>query len=106
MIISMSDYPLVSKETRFFADLYAFWNKETAMNKAEFNLICSKRDVSMYVKHGMKPHRHWKVNDVKEYFGIKGAGQKLLDNFMQVRDEYYELTNLINSATEPIEITV
>jgi hypothetical protein len=42
----------------------------------------------MYVKHGWKPNRHWKVTDVKKYFGIKGTGGKLLANFMKVFDEY------------------
>ena len=53
-----------------------------------WNLVCTKRDLTMYVKHGMKPHRHWKVTDVKKYFGIKGTGEKLLADFMKVFDEY------------------
>jgi hypothetical protein len=99
MKINLSDYPLVARETPFGVDLYAFWNKEIPMNKAEFNLICSKRDISLYVKHGMKPHRHWKVGDVKKYFGIKGTGQKLLDEFMAVRNQYYELNKIIQSSS-------
>ncbi len=49
-----------------------------------YNLIISKRDLSMYCtgSRPIKPHRHWKVTDVKKYFGIKGSGQKLYDNFM------------------------
>jgi len=58
------------------------------MGRAIWNLIVSKRDISNYVRiRGMKPHRHWKVTDVKKYFGIKGTGQKLYDNFMALHDD-------------------
>jgi len=56
------------------------------MGRAIWNLIVSKRDLSGYVR-GWKPHRHWKVTDVKKYFGIKGTGQKLYDNFMALHDD-------------------
>ena len=42
----------------------------------------------------MKPTRAWKVSHVKNYFGIKGTGQKLLDNFMKIFE-----------AVEPIYLT-
>lgn len=41
------------------------------MPLAYYNLIVSIRDVKLYA-HGMKPHRFWKITDVKKYFGIKG----------------------------------
>ncbi len=49
-----------------------------------YNLSCTRRDLHMYVKHGMKPTRHWKVSDVKHYFGITGSGGKLLDRFNEI----------------------
>ena len=54
------------------------------MGRAIWNLIISKRDLNMYCtgSRPIKPHRFWKVTDVKRYFGIKGRGQKLYDNFM------------------------
>ncbi len=53
------------------------------MPTAIWNLICSKRDLTMYCRpYKMKPHRHWRVTDVKKYFGITGTGDKLLANFM------------------------
>tara|TARA_R100001463_G_scaffold23681_2_gene56608 strand:+ start:207 stop:545 length:339 start_codon:yes stop_codon:yes gene_type:complete len=54
------------------------------MNIAIWNLIHTKRDLDMYVKHGIKPTRAWKVSHVKNYFGIKGTGQKLLDRFTEI----------------------
>ena len=58
--------------------------EKQVMNIAIWNLIHTKRDLNMYIEHGMKPTRAWKVSHVKNYFGIKGTGQKLLDNFMEI----------------------
>ena len=59
------------------------------MPTAVWNMIISRRDLSMWTaKHSdgrpmkMKPHRHWKVGDVKRYFGITGTGDRLMANFM------------------------
>ena len=49
-----------------------------------YNLSCTRRDLEMYVKHGVKPTRHWRLKDAKFYFGIKGTGQTLLDNFYTI----------------------
>lgn len=46
------------------------------------NIACTKRDLSMWAKHKMKPHRHWRVSDVKWYFGIKGNGKNLLEQYL------------------------
>ena len=59
-------------------------SEKKVMNIAIWNLIHTKRDLNMYVKFGIKPTRAWKVSHVKNYFGIKGTGQKLLDNFMEI----------------------
>ena len=45
---------------------------------AYYNLVLSIRDVSLWTK-GMKPHRNWKLKQVKEYFGITGNADKILD---------------------------
>ena len=59
----------------------------TPMKWSKWNLIITKRDLNLYVKFGMKPHRGWRVTDVKKYFGIKGTGEKLLANFMEIYNE-------------------
>jgi hypothetical protein len=46
------------------------------MPMAYYNLIVSIRDVKLYAV-GMKPHRFWKITDVKKYFGIKGDASKM-----------------------------
>ena len=62
----------VGTDTQFIED----FNRSTNLNGAKsniatWNLIVTRRDVKLY-QVGMKPHRGWKITDVKNYFGIKG----------------------------------
>ena len=57
---------------------------------AMFNLICSKRDLQLWTSHKIKPTANWKVTDVKKYFGIKGSGQALMDEFMVLHDTVWD----------------
>lgn len=54
--------------------------------KGYWNLVLSIRDCSMYAKFGMKPHRHWKISDVKAYFGIKGTSQGIHEKLVQIKE--------------------
>ena len=54
------------------------------MPHAIWNLIVSRRDLTMWCNMNMKPHRHWKVSDVKTYFNIKGSKETLLDRFNKI----------------------
>ena len=47
-------------------------------------------------KFGMKPHRRWKVSQVKAYFGIKGNRDTLLKRFEALKAEVDELVENIN----------
>ena len=58
-----------------------------ASSKGMWNLIVSKRDLGLW-KIGMKPNRHWKVTDVKKYFGLKGNREKLYEDICKMVDEY------------------
>tara|TARA_R100001443_G_C3341972_1_gene174700 strand:- start:142 stop:645 length:504 start_codon:yes stop_codon:yes gene_type:complete len=60
----------------------------SASSKGIYNLIISKRDLGLWSKVGMKPHRHWKVTDVKRYFGLKGNKEKIYDDICKMVDEY------------------
>ena len=55
---------------------------EGQMSRAVWNLILSKRDCNLYAK-GIKPHRMWKISDVKWYFGIAGGAQKCAEQLEQ-----------------------
>lgn len=98
--ISLSKYPRVFNiETPFWEDLYKHYSGEIkGINRGEYNLICSKRDVSLYAKTSMKPNARWKVSDVKKYFNIKGTKESLLADFMEVWGEYQDMKNEFENA--------
>ncbi|MHA2039894.1 MAG: hypothetical protein ACW98X_26055 [Promethearchaeota archaeon] len=48
------------------------------MGRGMYNLIVSIRDVSLFTK-GIKPHRFWRLKDVKFYFGLVGGKDKCLE---------------------------
>ena len=54
-------------------------------SRAFYNLVVSIRDVSLFSK-GMKPHRGWRITDVKNYFGVKGNPTKVLAQLQELRD--------------------
>ena len=73
----------IDADCKFLQDAKA--NQQMAM----FNLICSKRDVKLWAK-GIKPHRRWKISDVKWYFGMNGNAETLatkLDTLYKVITE-------------------
>jgi hypothetical protein len=49
-----------------------------------WNLIVSIRDCKLYSK-GIKPHRMWKISDVKWYFGVKGSAQQISETLEQYK---------------------
>ena len=68
-------------------DLILVNNQE--MPRAYWNLILSIRDCSLYSK-GIKPHRFWKITDVKNYFGIKGNAELCKEQLEYIK---LQLTN-------------
>ena len=66
----------------------------SASSKGMYNLIVSKRDLGLWSKIGMKPHRHWKVTDVKRYFGLKGNKHKIYEDICKMVDEYTKLPTM------------
>ena len=61
----------INEDCKFFKDLQE--NQQMAM----WNLITSKGAVKLWTK-GIKPNRHWKISDVKWYFGMNGNKDVLL----------------------------
>lgn len=51
-----------------------------------YNLSISIRDLRIYVKADMKPHRFWKISDVKTYFGINGSKETILSKLEAIHD--------------------
>jgi len=92
MIIDKAAYPMLAAraDTQFVSDLIEGTPMNvngSPMSPGIWNMIISKRDLRMWVQLKMKPHRHWRVTDVKRYFGIKGSGQKLLDQLLALAAE-------------------
>ena len=61
----------INEDCKFLKDLQE--NQKMAM----WNLITSKGAVKLWTK-GIKPNRHWKISDVKWYFGMNGNKDVLL----------------------------
>ena len=51
---------------------------------AIWNFTICKGQLKMWTKHQIKADRNWKVTDVKKYFGIKGSGEELMNNFLDL----------------------
>ena len=84
----------IATESQFLKDFeksISINSKES--NRATWNLMCTRRDVKLW-QVGMKPNRHWKITDVKNYFGIKGNKDVIVDKiealcemFLPAREE-------------------
>ena len=73
--------------TQFQIDLGQNLNVNgSPMPAGVWNLLLSIRDCKLYSK-GIKPHRNWKISDVKWYFGIKGGAAEMAFRLQ----EYHEV---------------
>tara|TARA_R110000822_G_scaffold161568_1_gene301818 strand:+ start:237 stop:482 length:246 start_codon:yes stop_codon:yes gene_type:complete len=57
------------------------------INVGLYNMIVGKFQIGAYVI-GINPNRGFSISDLKKYFGIKGSGKKLLDNYMIIFNHY------------------
>ena len=57
-------------------------------SKAFYNLILSIRDVKLF-QIGLKPHRFWKITDVKNYFGVKGSKEAVLQQLNDLKTKHF-----------------
>jgi hypothetical protein len=88
---------MLDETSQFVQDLKKFQEGQDGltfngkpMPSAYWNLICSIRDVSWYLK-GMKPTRSWKITPVKKYFGFRGHDNKIFLDYLQAIQQ--ELVN-------------
>jgi hypothetical protein len=77
----------VDSTAPFWEQLHSMDDKE--VQHAIYNLILSRRDINLYLKD-IKPHRQWKIGDLKSYFGIKGGKQKIADQINLLHRELVE----------------
>ena len=74
----------IDENCQFLKDLN---NSKTGVNMGIYNLICSKRDLTLFCK-GIKPHRNWKLKNVKEYFGLFDTnGKENIKNVLFLMDK-------------------
>ena len=69
----------INEDCRFLVDLQN--NQQIAI----WNLITTKSAVKLYTK-GIKPNRHWRITDVKKYFGMNGNAEVLHDKLVTLYD--------------------
>ena len=65
----------MAEDCQFLKDLQ---DNSSNVNRGIYNLIISIRDLMLYSK-GIKPHRNWKITQVKKYFGITGNVNAMLE---------------------------
>ena len=74
----------IDENCQFLKDLN---NNKMGVNKGIYNLICSKGDLTLFCK-GIKPHRNWKLKNVKEYFGLFDTnGKEYIKNVLFLMDK-------------------
>ena len=43
-----------------------------------YRLFLTIRDLKLVTRTSLKPHRNWRLKDVKQYFGLKGSAKTIL----------------------------
>lgn len=73
-------------ESQFGKDLSnPMYINGAASSRGYYNLVVSIRDLRLYTK-GIRPHRNWRVTDVKRYFGISGNPAVALSKLEEIKD--------------------
>jgi len=73
------------KEPKFIQDLEkTIQVNSNPMPVGYYNLLISIRDLEWYSK-GLRPHRNWRITDVKKYFGISGSAIKMVAKLRDIK---------------------
>ena len=67
----------INKDCQFINDL------ENNNKMALYNLAVCKGQLGLYCK-GIKPHRNWKISQVKQYFGMNGSKEVFRDKLIKL----------------------
>ena len=74
------DKPIeINKECQFIKDL------ENNNKMALWNLTIIRGQLKLFSK-GIKPNRHWRLKDVKNYIGMSGNKEVLLEKVIKLND--------------------
>ena len=80
---------------QFMKDLEKQSNQIEGARFALYNLAVCVGQVKLFSK-GIKPNRHWRLKDVKNYFGLSGGTNKILAQLEQLQT----IINDINLSNE------
>ena len=50
----------------------------TELSLGYYRLFLTIRDLKLVTRTSLKPHRNWRLKDVKQYFGLKGSAKTIL----------------------------
>ena len=76
----------INKDCQFMQDL------ENNNRMALFNLAVVKGQLTLFNK-GILPSRHWRLKHVKQYFGMNGSKEVLLEKVIKLNDVINENLN-------------
>ena len=84
----------MAEDCEFLKDL------DAGNKMALYNLAVSVGQVKLFSK-GIKPTQRWRLKDVKNYFGLVGGTDKILDQLEQLQEiinekETYGIKNNLN----------
>ena len=75
----------INESSQFIKDLNTYEENSSEVNRGVYNLIVTIRDLKLVLK-GIRPHRNFKLKNVKLYFGINGSAKKILESLLIIRD--------------------
>lgn len=77
---------MTDQKTQFEIDWYKPINiNGMESNKGYYNLCITIRDLKLWQK-GLKPHRNYRLKDVKSYFGLTGSAKTMCDRLEAFRN--------------------
>jgi hypothetical protein len=90
---------VMNDNCQFIRDLEKQSNQIEGARFALYNLAVCVGQVKLFSK-GIKPNRHWRLKDVKNYFGLSGGTNKILAQLEQLQTIINETINDINLSNE------
>jgi hypothetical protein len=88
----------MNEDCQFIKDLENQRNEHRATNLALYNLAVCVGQLKLFSK-GIKPSRHWRLKDVKNYFGLSGGTDKVLAQLEQLQTIIKDI-NLSNERSQ------
>ena len=71
--------------------------QESLIPSALWNLALSVRDLGLW-KSGLKPHRNWKVSDVKKFYNLKGNAEKIYKDLVRIQKMLQDKQDQVNGS--------